>query len=103
MLLLRPLVLYLLLLEVEEQLHSHILLMATHGSHHLLVMLLLQVNVTHSLQMGYYGSLEVKEIIVWRIHPMESTGVRPLLGMRYFQTHVMRWDGMEQNGWLEAL
>jgi hypothetical protein len=78
------------LLEVEEQLHSHILLMATHGSHHLLVMLLLQLNVTHSLQMVHYGLLEVKETIASRIHPMESTGMRPLLGTRYFQTHAMR-------------
>jgi hypothetical protein len=90
MLLLQRRALYALLLEVEEQLHSHILLMATHGSHHLLVMLLLQVNVTHSLQMGHYGWLEVKETIASRIHPMESTGMRPLLEMRYFQTHVMR-------------
>jgi hypothetical protein len=57
--------------------------------------------------MGPYGWLELMwEIILGqlrsRIHPMESTGLRPVLEVRFLQTAVLRWDGVEQDGWLEA-
>jgi hypothetical protein len=81
--------------------------MATHGSHHLLVMLLLQVNVMQSLQMGHYGLLQVKVSSGFASHipMMVLPGRAPLLERPCFQmeAHAMRWDGMEQNGWLEAL
>jgi hypothetical protein len=89
----------------QEQINSHILTIVLTGFALLLeTQYLHQVtHAEHSPGMEHDGSLEVMEQIRWRIQPMESHGLRPLLGMGSLQASATPSPGMEHVGSLEDM
>jgi hypothetical protein len=53
--------------------------------------------------MGHYGLLVAQEQLDLPIHPMESTGLLPLLETLWLQRGVSQSLGMEQGGSLEDM